>query len=287
MSDKPFIPLHLLNDETSLGFYVQRMDAENIRDAQVMESHRDDHCNFFFQERGNTWFMVDFKEIQIIGRAVFCVLPGQVHRPISIQDSQGWFMATDMVALDEKYRTVIEEFVAEGKPVYINDRQAEKLYQCMKLLSEMTSDTDSVFFHPTVLRSMQQTCISMFTAIFQEDLQQNDPAQNLRPAIITRQFKSALLKNFKTSKSPSQYAEMLNISLSYLNEVVKGTTGKPVSHWIHQEILMEAKRLLYYTDMTVKQIAFSLGYDDHTYFSRLFTKNNQCSPGQFRSEYRE
>jgi AraC-like DNA-binding protein len=52
-------------------------------------------------------------------------------------------------------------------------------------------------------------------------------------------------------------------------------------------VVLEAKRLLYYTDMDVKEIAFSLGYEDHTYFSRLFSKVAGIPPGAFRRKFRE
>ena len=88
-------------------------------------------------------------------------------------------------------------------------------------------------------------------------------------------------------KSPCQYADKLNYSLSYLNESVKSVTGFPISYWIHQQIILEAKRLLYYTDMSVREIAFFLGYEDHTYFSRLFSKVAGMSPGAFRQKFHE
>jgi len=68
----------------------------------------------------------------------------------------------------------------------------------------------------------------------------------------------------------------------YLNEVSKEITGFIASYWIQNEVLLEAQRLLFYTNMDVKEIAFSLGYEDHTYFSRFFKKNLGCTAGQFR-----
>ena len=72
-------------------------------------------------------------------------------------------------------------------------------------------------------------------------------------------------------------------SVPYLNEVIKEQTGYPVSYWIQQEILQEAKRLLYYTPMNSKEIAFSLGYDDYAYFPRFFKKNVGVTPLGFRN----
>ncbi len=78
-------------------------------------------------------------------------------------------------------------------------------------------------------------------------------------------------------------AAQLHITPLYLNEIVKEITGFPASYWIHQEIMLEAKRLLYYTNLDVKQIAFDLGYEDHAYFSRFFKKNTGLTAGEFRN----
>ena len=102
---------------------------------------------------------------------------------------------------------------------------------------------------------------------------------------ITLQFRLLLTQNYKTEKKPSWYSQKINISLSYLNESVKKTTGFPISYWIHQEIILEAKRLLYFSKLTVKEIAYELGYSDHTYFSRLFTKIVEMPPLHFRKTY--
>lgn len=77
---------------------------------------------------------------------------------------------------------------------------------------------------------------------------------------------------------------MLNITPLYLNEIVKEITGFPASYWIQQETILEARRLLYYTDLDIKQIAYRLGYDDHAYFSRFFKKSTGNTASQFRNK---
>ena len=51
--------------------------------------------------------------------------------------------------------------------------------------------------------------------------------------------------------------------------------------------MLEAKRLLYYSEQNVKEIAHALGYDDHAYFSRLFKKSESVTPLSFRAAYRK
>lgn len=90
-----------------------------------------------------------------------------------------------------------------------------------------------------------------------------------------------------TAKRPTENAEQLNISTSYLNECVKNTTGHSVSYHIQQRVILEAQRLLYYSDGSVKEIATELGYDDYPYFSRLFTKVAGMSALAFKNKNRD
>ncbi|MGK4568403.1 helix-turn-helix domain-containing protein [Flavobacterium sp. 3HN19-14] len=87
-----------------------------------------------------------------------------------------------------------------------------------------------------------------------------------------KSFRQLLEKNYGTLKRPGEYAKLLNISTPYLNECIKNSTSSSVSQLIHERVILEAKRLLYHTDKSVKEIAFELGYADYPYFTRLFRK---------------
>ena len=102
--------------------------------------------------------------------------------------------------------------------------------------------------------------------------------------IITKEFKLLLERNFILMKRPSNYANALNISTPYLNQCVRNTTGFSVSHHIQQRIILEAKRQLYHSKKSVKEIAFELGYEDYPYFSRLFKKMTGYTALEFRNK---
>ena len=73
----------------------------------------------------------------------------------------------------------------------------------------------------------------------------------------------------------------------YLNEVVKSVTGVSVSRYIQNELILQAKRMLAYTSLTIREISNHLGIDDYTYFTRLFTKAVGVSPTCYRKKYLE
>ena len=94
-------------------------------------------------------------------------------------------------------------------------------------------------------------------------------------------------QNFRQMKSVAEYAEILNITSGHLNDTVQKEIGKTTSEIIHERIILEAKRLLYHSPKSVKEIAYELLYDDPSYFARFFKTHTQLTPEQFRKRIRE
>jgi AraC family transcriptional activator of pobA len=97
-------------------------------------------------------------------------------------------------------------------------------------------------------------------------------------------FFSLLRKDYKTKKLVSDYAVELSITPSYLNEIVKGATGRPASHHIRQRIVSEAKRQASYFGLNMKQTAYLLGFDDLAHFSKYFKTGAGISFSDFRKQ---
>lgn len=100
---------------------------------------------------------------------------------------------------------------------------------------------------------------------------------------ILHNLKNAIEKNFKKKHSASEYANELNISIKALARVTKTHFNKTITELISERIVIEAKRELYLTNKTVKEIAYELGYDDEYYFSRFFKVNTDISPQMYRA----
>lgn len=102
------------------------------------------------------------------------------------------------------------------------------------------------------------------------------------PEIV--KLKDLLEQTFRNRLAPSDYAEKLNISVGRLNKLVKSQTGLTLSAIIQERIIVEAKKELYLTNKTVKEIAIELGFDDPYYFSRLFKNVCAVAPEIYRSK---
>lgn len=101
---------------------------------------------------------------------------------------------------------------------------------------------------------------------------------------LPQRFRLALDKNFPRLQKVSDYAKLLQVSRSHLNEELRVHTGRPASDHIHERLLLEARRLLVYSPMTVAQIAYELQFQDPSYFGRFFRLRMNKSPGCFRAQ---
>lgn len=96
------------------------------------------------------------------------------------------------------------------------------------------------------------------------------------------EFEKLVEKNFATKKLPSSYAKLLNVSTNYLNKLCRKETGLTAGDIIRKHIIIEAQRHLYYTHLSINEIAHLLGFENTSYFVTTFKKHTLLTPEQFR-----
>jgi AraC family transcriptional activator of pobA len=285
-SKRDLIPVHRLEESTDQGFELERLTGFGQKDVEsvVMGLHRDDHYIFMVQEGGKSRMTSDFELYSLEDNMIMCVFPGQVHGFYAIDEEvSGWFLALDPGLVPETFRTVLEDPFLSRRPLAIGAEGMAELNQCLVLIDTLQKRPTSVYLRHAIF-----SLISSFTAMvtgYYSARQALVTGSVSRAQRITREFRKLLSEEYKTLKSPGEYAAALHLSSSYFNEAVKEATGFNVGYWIQKQIALEAKRLLYYGKCSVKEIAHELGYEDHTYFSRLFKKMVGKTPGQFKQMY--
>jgi AraC family transcriptional activator of pobA len=88
-------------------------------------------------------------------------------------------------------------------------------------------------------------------------------------------------------KSASSYAEMLNVSSHHLTRTVKEMVEKNTSDLIAEPVILEAKRVLIHAAQSYAEIAYAMGCEDYSYFTRLFKKRTGEIPSAFQDRYRQ
>jgi len=282
------ISVQSLKDATNQEISIHKFIGSTNNDVLYEKSahRRDDHFLFIFQRKGRSKIVLDFKEIELDGGVVLCVLPGQVHYTKAVeQNTEAWLITLDTRFVSNDYRAIFEKNYFQQKALAIGNIESRLLNDCIELILSSKENKEQLNMIPQVTASLIDGCVGMFASVYKQSEEKESVLS--RKHIITQQFKHLLLLNYNTHKSTSDYAAMLNITPAYLNEVLKQITGLTVSFWIQQMILTEAKRLLYATDKTVKEIAYHLGFEDQAYFTRYFSNAEGQAPLQFRLQYRK
>lgn len=102
-------------------------------------------------------------------------------------------------------------------------------------------------------------------------------------ASVFRAFITLLEQRFRTVHAVTEYAASLSVSPRQLSEATKRHLGKPAKQVIEERLILEAKRDLRFTDRSVKEIAYALGFDDPAHFSKTFKRLARTSPRRYRA----
>lgn len=277
------IPVHKLQDRTNHGFLLAPYTQKEIdyKLSEDLGAHRDDHYIFFIVLKGTGSTIVDFEERKVSANQLYYILPDQIHHRIKTRKANGWFIAADPSLVDPACRHVFESWLGFQEPVTLTRNDTVDYDQLLGLLHrKMTNQPEEGI---NVLHSLLRSFFEMAanTVRLSGDLNM----KSSRPAELSLKFKKLLNENIRKYKKPSDYAGMLHISEPYLNESLK-VTGSSVSFWIKYRIIIEAKQLLYFSDLNVKQIAGDLGFENHSYFSRFFYKETGMTALSFRKQFR-
>jgi AraC-like DNA-binding protein/mannose-6-phosphate isomerase-like protein (cupin superfamily) len=284
-----FIPVNSMTDPISRGISIDKISinksdfikAQQYEDAT--HSHRDEGHTFHIIEKGTVNIEIDFLKYEIKAPSVVYMHPNQVHRILDFTDMAVCTLAINNENLNPEYLEFLEE-ISPTKPLTL-----------IKENNQIIADLFSQSFNFSIIKNnklyyplLKDSCNTLVAYLISYFLNQNkSEANSSRFEIIAKAFKQLLEKNYTSHKRPSEYANMLNISTSYLNECIKNNTGFSVSQTIQDRIVLEAKRLLYHSDKSVKEIATDLGFDDYPYFSRLFSKVTGMTAIVFRNKNHE
>jgi AraC family transcriptional regulator, transcriptional activator of pobA len=99
---------------------------------------------------------------------------------------------------------------------------------------------------------------------------------------VIRQFNLLVEKHYRQHKLVKFYSDKLNKSPKTLSHICAHYAKKPPIKIIHQRVILESKRLIQYSDLSIKEIAFCLGYDDAAQFSKFFKNNTKKTPSDYR-----
>lgn len=280
------IPINTMADHFDAGIVIERLCISPSEEATLnssdvaKQSHREDRHSFFLLERGTVILEIDFQKFKIEPPSVVYMHPDQVHRILKLENVTVSSWAIKNESLNPEYLKLLES-LTPAKPLVLEQDTFSVISEAVSLCIKFSNRKNDKLYY-SLLKDGCNALVALVASQYLASAKSTDRLSRFK--LIADAFKSELDGNFTSVKSPTAYAQKLNISTPYLNECVKNATGYSVSYHIQQRIILEAKRLLYHSDKSVKEIASKLGYDDYPYFSKLFTKAAGMTPVTFRNK---
>jgi len=241
----------------------------------------------WFQEGGGVHY-VDFKEYPIEANTLFFLSPGQVHYFDSNTHRKGVLMkfCTDFIADEKGSEDIFIKYhvfnAFDALPFYrIVD---EQVVESLKFLMEsMESEWNRVgeFGHRELLMLMVR--MFMINVVRYGKRDECVPINTTKAShLLFVRFRKMLEQHFDEYHTVGDYAQKLNVSNKTLSNAVLECSRKTPLAFINDRIVLEAKRLIRFTDMRIREVAFRLGYEDPSYFVKFFKRETGYLPMDFK-----
>jgi YesN/AraC family two-component response regulator len=267
MKEAPIIPMMKINDAL-LPFKMHAISG--IGEDDLPHSH--DYYEITWITKGAGKLCADLKEYTLDENTVYFIRPNQVHQLFLSSDAEGFIISFN----DSFLNLGAHEFDMTShiglfqlfSNLQVLTFQDEIITDVREIVTKMMREFENDYsFKVQLLKRYLKIFLIHVSRQLERGVQ---TAEQSRENDLIKRFMELLEKKFKEKKMVADYAAELSITPNYLNGIIKKVTGFCAGYHIRQRVVLEAKRLGRYSDAGMKEIAYSLGFEDSSHFSKFF-----------------
>lgn len=284
----PFYSIGHFINEPSNQTEFEIMQFDKMEEPNVDDIHKHTFYEILWTEKGISKQTIDYKEYKVLPNSLFFISPNQVHQFEEWKPLKGGtiLFTEDFFLLNHNNKDKLFELS------FLDNFYANPCIQLDKKNFADIKQTIDLIANEQDRKDKSEAIIQSFLHILLAQVQRCVDKETEKPVskkylIVFKQFKSLLDKHFTENKTTTFFAQQLNITAHHLNLITKNVTGKTASEVIRARSILEAKRLLTFTDYAVSEIATQLNYFDSSYFSKLFKAETNKTPAAFKNEMSE
>ncbi|WP_417609928.1 AraC family transcriptional regulator [Owenweeksia hongkongensis] len=274
----------------TLNFYCNDFKSHlNDHFHSISHAHKHDFFLTVVFTAGSGTHEIDFAKFPIRPGSVFMISPGQVHSWTFTDDIDGFIFFHSQEFFDKHYaaRSIYQFpffYSTQNSPsLQLGSKEVEKLIGYFdELLKE--SKNQNALAYQKLVTLVDLIYLDLSSWYLQEPTHAAIGAGGYSAKL--RELGRFIDENFVENKSAAFYADKMNITTKHLNRIVKTTLDQTTSSLILNRVILEAKRRIVHENGDLSQIAYSLGYEDYAYFSKLFKARTGFTPKGFRAKYR-
>jgi AraC-like DNA-binding protein len=281
---------HLTQNGEIVQFSIRTMEEiDEAADGQSNVPHRHNYYTIIWVHEAYGVHHIDFRDYNVEPDTIFFIHPQQVHQLEIERNPKGvviLFTCDFLMShgIREDFISNLNLFLTcdENPPIPV-PRESKPVLQHItdNIFNEFKSD--NVFRFEAISAQLNLFLIECNRI---SNLTRVATQPDFHNHTLIKEFKKLVEQNFRSQHKVSYYSEQLHITAKHLNEVIKASIGRTAKEYILDRILLEAKRTAHFTDLSSKQIAFQLGFNDPAHFSKLFKKCQGISFTEYKAQIR-
>lgn len=269
------------------SFSFKHFEGVLPHQSELLTPHRKDYYLFVFARRGDSRHWVDMTPYETRDNTFYFFSPNQL-----IVKEEPKCMWGTALAFDSEYLALHDHASLARLPIVQNVQNAHELLLSeadIAFTEDMLGKIHKEYSQPG---EWQQKMITAYLTLLLTYLSRlyNEQYESKKPQndkLLLKKYQATIEENFREIHQVSEYAALLYVSPGHLREVIKAQSGKPAIAHIQERMVLEARRMLFHSEYSLKEIGFDLGFSDASYFSRFFKRETGVTPAEYRALTRE
>lgn len=259
-------------------FNIKWLDLNIDSLEKIKKPHRHDYFSIYFLISGETIQFIDFHEYKVQANALIVMRPEQIHFHVKAKNAKLLlinFKEQFLISLQSR-NNWHDIFAAD-----VIELDSDSMHAFMNFINLMIEEYDEELKNKEILAKIFSALLDKISL----HLKRNDSLEKKKKYnSIYKGFKQLVTSHALEEVKVSDYAKRLFVSPGHLNDVVKEITGRNAKTLINEQRILEAKRLLFWTNTPIREVAYRTGFDDPAYFTRFFKKYTGLLPSDFQQK---
>ena len=282
----PVYSLHNFSspERDSQQFQVEVFDAN--RHFSVKYPHRHDFFEVLYLSKGSGFHVIDGNKYEIKPPCVFFMSPGQAHKIEFSSDIAGYIFifTAEFYLINQSNQNRLIEFpffftIRQDNPPLNLCTQMDVLFLESLFEKGIAENQKGADYSIELLRSILDLILTSSATLYKTDERMLNKGKG---HIVVKKFFQLIEDNFHKNLTVSEYADKLALTPNHLTQTVSHLTGKTSSQIIKAKQVLEIKRLLVHTNLSVTEVAMRLNFPDQSYFAKFFKRETGISPLRYR-----
>lgn len=290
LSSQPPVPVYSSEQDDVAGsslFSLVRSEGALPYEENLLIPHRKAYYLLVFVRRNRGRHWVDMTPYERKDNTLYFSTPSQ----ILVKEAPTPFWGT-FVTFTNEFLALQQHAALRELPLIQNPHNGHELRLTAAdgaFVEDVLAKLEAEYHRPgewqhRLLTAHLTVLLTYLSRLYTEQFPGGEPAADQQ---LLKTYQAKIEECFRELHEVGAYASLLHISARHLSEVVKAQSGKPAIKHLHERLVLEAKRLLFYTPHSLKEIAFDLGFSDASYFNRFFKREAGVTPAEYRTTVRK